>query len=263
MKISHLAVAFALTGSVHAAGFIDNFESYSPLYGNMNGQGGWVVTNGVPANPGDGPVVIVDAYTWDGSNQSATVGGVAPTSLGITSLTHSISGVTMGGLVPAVASWEMSFTESTGIYPHNPFSFEVNSAAGNLLTIYLNPSTPGSREVSWTSGLNPVVSSGYIPGVFGTISEGVITQFQITTEWDGNANIKFKLENAGLLIAEGIFLTGTSTTAINSFTTNLYTFGGAGNGSITLDNVSVIPEPSAALLGIMGMSLLFSRRRRA
>jgi len=260
MKISHLAVAFALTGSVHAAGFIDNFESYSPLYGNMNGQGGWVVTNGVPANPGDGPVVIVDNYTWDGSDQSATVGGWEPTALGITSLTHSVSGVS---LEYSVASWEMSFTESTDLYPHNAFSFVVDSTAGNLLTIYLAPSTPGIREVSWTSGLSPDVVSGYSPGLgFGTIAAGDITQFQIVTWWNGT-KIQFDLSNAGSTIATGYFDGASMSDSLTTFSANWYTYGGAGNNSITLDNVSVIPEPSAALLGIMGMSLLFSRRRRA
>ena len=263
MKLSVLGLAatFALVGGSQAAALIDNFESYTVLDSDMNGQGGWIVTNGIPADsvPGpstDGPVVIVDGYTWDDSDRSATVGGVAQTFLGLTSLSHAVD-AGLGGTFadPSSFKFEAAYTESEGTDPRNDFQFVLTSNSGNLLTIDLTPGGAGEYDVSWSSGFA-------IGGFMGTLAANTSTQFQIDTWWDGVA-MAYLFTNAAVPVSTGI-LTGVGMSeTLTSFAVTWDSTGGAGGNSITVDNVSLVPEPlSAFLLGLAGLGFI-SRRRRA
>ncbi len=254
-----LAATFALVGGSQAAILVDNFESYNSVGDDMNGKGGWTVTNGTPAISGEGPVVIVDSYTWDvpiPSNRSATVGGVAQTTLGLTSLSHVVTVPLAGTLAnPSVFKFETAYTESLGADPRNNFRFVLNSDSGNLLTIDLTADI-GTYNVSW--------SSDFATGaLFGTLGANIPTQFQLNTWWNGSA-MEYSFTNSTATVMNGTFsnailVSETST----SFAVNWDSTGGAGGNSITVDNVSMIPEPSSALLfGLAGLGLI-SRRRRA
>ncbi len=259
-SILGLAATLALTGSshaavfiAHAAVFIDNFESYSPVGSDMNGKGGWVVSNGAPTG-GGGPVVIVDNYTWDGSLRSATVGGDTQPSLGFTTLSHTAN-VALVSNAPSSFKFETSYTESTGGATRNPFKFVLTANSGNLLTIDLTPAGAGQYDVTWSSSF----AAG---GAVGTLSAGATTQFQIDTAWNGSA-VTYVFKNAGSLVSSGTLTGAAQSDFVSSFSTSWNSGVSAGNNSVTIDNVSLVPEPSAALLGLLGTSLLVLRRRRA
>lgn len=256
-SIFSLAASLAFVGASNGMTILDGFESYSPLLGDMNGQGGWTVTNG-DSSP-NGPTVIVDSYTWDGSNQSATVGGFAPQNAAVTSLYHAASVPFVGLGSPTSFSFETSYTESTNAF-RNPFQFVLKSSSGannNLLTIDLTPAGAGEYNATWSSDF----ATG---GLFGVLAVGDTTKFTLDLWNDGPGSVGYSFSNAGNPIQVGVFAAA-HTDTITGFETNWYSNigGGVGDNSITIDNVSLIPEPSSALLGLLGTSCLFLRRRRA
>ncbi len=243
-------------GGTQAATFIDDFESYSPVFGDMNGQGGWTVSNGTPADSGEGPVAMVDDYTWNGPGQSATLGGIAQTTLGITSLSHAVD-VSLAGTVgtPSSYKFETAFTDSVIGDFRNSFKFVLSSTSGNLLTIDLTPGDAGKQTVSWSSAF----ATG---GILGIASANVPTQFQLNTWWNGSA-MQYAFSNAGNPVSSGTLAGIDSSESLTGFAVNWDSTGGAGGNYITVDNVSLVPEPSSALLiGLAGLGFI-SRRRRA
>ena len=269
-SIFGLAASLALVGSTYAAALIDNFEGYTSLIGtDMNGieGSGWTVSNGAPLNPLDGPVVILDSYTWDESDQSATVGGVEQTSLGVTSLSHTLSDGTdmtlSNGLYASWAQWEMDYTESTEGF-RNSYSITVDTNFGNLLTINLVAAGANQYLMSWSTGYNLSGVTGIGEGSIGYLSAAQSTQIRIGTWLDGS-DLKYELSNAGTVVSSGILTDALASHRMTDFAVNWDSTsnGGLGNGSLTIDNVSIVPEPSSALLGLLGTSLAFIRRRRA
>jgi hypothetical protein len=266
-SIYGISATAILASATQAAIIVDNFDSYTYLT-DMNGQGGWTVTNGVPADsvPGpslDGPVVIADSYTWDTpipSVGSATVGGVEQTTLGLTSLSHtaSVPLVDNIGGYQTLFQIETAYTESIGLDPRNPFQIVLTADSGNLLTIDLSPGGAGEYDVSWDSDF---VAGGFM--TMGTVSAGTPTQFQLETWWNGTA-VAYEFTNAGSPVSSGVF-TGAAGQfdTITGLSINWDSTGGAGGNSITIDNVALVPEPSSALLGLLGASFAFLRRRRA
>jgi MYXO-CTERM domain-containing protein len=247
-----LVATIGLIGATQAAVLVDNFESYSSVGDDMAGKGNWQVSNGTPAVPSEGAVVILDSYTWDGSLQSATVGGVAQTTLGLTSLFNNTVSVSLGA--PTVFVVETAYTESTEGFRNN-FQFVLGSNAGSLLTLDFTPDALGVYAISWSSAF----AAG---GVIGTVNANTSTQFQLNTSWNGS-NVLFGLSNAGSPIASGTFAGLSNTNVINGFAVNWNSNsnGGLGNNSITVDNVSVVPETSSALLGLVGAAFALRRRR--
>lgn len=257
LPVLSLAATLALVGGSHAALIVDNFESYSPLSGTMNGQGGWTVTNGLELGTGD-PVVIIDNYTWDPiGTQSATVGGLQPTTAALTSLYHSAS-VPFVSATPQPTSFkfETAYTESTNGF-RNPFQFVLTASSGNLLTIDLTPGAAGEYDVVWSSAF-------FAGGTFGPLLANTPTQFQLDLWWNGS-NVDYRLSNAGTPISGDALVGASPTDTITGFAANWNSTigGGVGNGSITIDNVSLVPEPTSAMLGLLGASFVFLRRRRA
>ena len=259
-----LAATLALVGGSHASVIVDNFESYSSVGDTMQGKGGWNVSNGAPAVPGapnfDGPVVILHDYTWDASAQSATVGGIEPTIAGLTSLYHSAS-VPFVSLTPTPTSFkfETAYTESDINYPkRNNFQFVLTASSGNLLTIDFTPGGAGEYDIAWSSAF----ATG---GPIGAKSANVSTQFQFDM-WASGANVGYNFSNAGTSISTGILTGGAmQSDLITEFRVNWDSTSntGFGNNYITIDNVSLVPEPSSALLGMLGASFVFLRRRKA
>jgi hypothetical protein len=244
-----LVSSLALVANSQAAFISDTFESYSPYGSDMDGKGGWVVLNG--ADSGDGPVAILDSYTWDGSAKSATLGGVAQPTVGTTSMTHS---ALVSLAWTNTFSIQTAYTESTAGF-RNDFQISLNSTAGTLLTIDLTPGDAGEYDLSYSGLLGG--------GSLGSKAANVSTQFQLNTWFDGT-NVNYAFSNAGAPVSSGI-LTAASTDDITGVAIRWYgnSNGGLGNNSITVDNVTLVPEPSSALLGLLGASCVFLRRRRA
>jgi hypothetical protein len=256
-SIFNLATALALVSGTHAASIVDNFESYSPLFSDMNGQGGWVVSNGTPLNPGDGPIAILDGYTWDGSDQSATVGGFTPLNPGLVTLSRAASVALDGGSF----SFETAYTEST-IGPRNNFSFVLGTGgSSNLLSIFATPGAIGEYDFSWSSDF----AGG---GSFGSLAANTSTQFQLDTSWNGSA-MEYSFTNAGMSVSSGVFGGGINASSeLTSFSVNWDSGSSpsaAGNNSITVDNVNMVntvPEPGSTFLLLSGSMIGLCLLRR-
>ena len=257
-SILSLAATCSLIGGTHAAVLVDNFESYNPLDSDMNGKGTWLVTNGAPAIPAEGPVAIVDSYTWDGSLRSATVGGVASTLGGITSLYNNSFSVPLVSPTPQPTFFqiETAYTESN-VGNRNNFQFVLTASSGNLLTLNFAPGGANQYIVSWSSAF----ATG---GVIGALTKNISTQFRLNTFASG-VNVGYSLTNAGTFVAGGILAGASQLATINNFAVNWDSAsnGGLGNNAITIDKISVVPEPSSALMGLLGASFALIRRRRA
>jgi hypothetical protein len=254
-KLTYVIVASSLACSVNASVFLnEQFETYI-AGSNMNGQGGWTVSNGLG---GVDAVVIADSYTWDGTNGSATIGGIVPDNVLLpTTLSHAVSLPlqTETSHVTTVR-FELAFTESSDVLKRNSFSVAVDTDAGNLLTVSFAPLGAG-YGITWSSAF----ATGSFLGVF---SESQPTEFTMTTYNDGGT-MKYSLSNVGVPVVTGGTLGGGAlpTTLINniSATWNGNSAGGPGDGSFTIDRVVAIPEPSSVLL--LGLSALgFIRRKR-
>lgn len=248
-----LAATFALVGGSHASVIFDNFESYNSPGDDMNGKGGWTVSN----NSGNVPIIL-DNYTWDSSTRSATVGGETPGAGTVTSLSHA-STVPLVSLTPQSTYFqiETAYTESTGGDPRNEFRFVLTSGANNVLTLKFVPGAAGEYDVSWDSDY---VAGSFV--TFGTLTANTSTQFRLDTFASG-LDVGYSLSNAGSPVSSGILAGALGTDVLNTFAVQWDTSNGIGSNSITIDNVSLVPEPSSALLGMLGASFAFLRRRRA
>ncbi|MES2922370.1 MAG: PEP-CTERM sorting domain-containing protein [Verrucomicrobiota bacterium] len=248
-----LAATLALISGSHASVLIDNFESYNSVGDDMEGKGTWHVTNNSPNVP-----VILDNYTWDTSTRSATVGGEAPTTNALTSL-YNTSTVPFVSPTPQPTYFqiETAYTESTGGDPRNNFQIVLNSGVNNLLTIRLEPAGAGQYLASWDSSY---VAGGFT--AFGLLTANISTQFRLDTWWNGSA-VAYNLTNANDPVSSGVLAGATGAEIIDTIAVQWDTSNGVGGNSITIDNVSVVPEPTSALLGLLGSSFVFLRRRRA
>jgi len=253
-----LSAAFALAGVSQAAILVENFDGYTNGT-DMNGLGTWTVTNG---SSGSGPIAIATNSTFEGSAGAVLIGGYTPTT---SPTVLSTSGLdipmfTVGN--PA------EFMIDFGIYDslsadQDDYTITLASTSGNLLTIDLTPAGDNLYNISISSGFfaPPVVGTFDTLDVFGS----PYSQIMFQTSTDG-VNMFYNLVDlnsgslsSGTLSGGGISLSDN----ITSLSISVDTAGGAGDGFLVMDNISVIPEPSSALLGILGASCVFLRRRRA
>jgi hypothetical protein len=255
-----LGVALTLSSVSQAALLVDNFNSYpANNTANMNGLGTWSVTNGIS---GGDAVVVSTNSTFEGSSGAALIGGLTPDSAGPTVLSSSPT-VGMFGASAATFKMDFGFYDSTDLFRDN-YSIKLTSTGGaNLLTIDLSPAAVNTFNISFSSAF-----------FAGTVNWGTLDsldtfgnpyfQVQFQTSTDGMGGMFYSLDDLnGGNMSMGA-LTGTNLTDnITALSISVDTTGGAGDGFLIVDNVSVIPEPSSALLGLLGASCAFLRRRRA
>jgi len=259
-----LTATFVSVGSSHASVLVDDFESYGPPFANMDGKGSWTVINGDAANNLEGPVAIVSGPATSSplATTNATVGGIEQTMLGITSLSNSSFSVPLVSLTPQPTFFliDTAYLESAGGSSRDPFSFVLGSTVGDVLTINF---TPGGSVGQYTAAWS------VFGGDSGTavLNQDYPTQFRLDTYASGS-DVGYTFSSLSTQLGSGI-LTGASPTAnLNSLSVNwdstnsVFATGGTSN-SFTIDNVNVVPEPSSALLGMLGASFAFFRRRRA
>lgn len=272
MKNSILAISSAvvLTGGLQASTLIEDFESYASPFGtSMDTLGGWTVSNGVTADPGAAPGFAVasleDSFLVPGGGaQSATVGGWAPTTAGLTSMAYTgLSVPFINSTDPAVGSrFSIDAQMGADTLSTNPFSIILGADSGNLLTIAFVQTSSTVFDLYWSSGLG---STG--PTLFATLLQGIATSFTFDLFATGPnpGDVGFTFYNDSTFVDSGSLTGASQTDVIDALSINWdsTTFGGPGSSFISVDNISVIPEPSSALLGLLGASFVFLRRRRA
>jgi hypothetical protein len=256
-----LGVAFTLASVSQAAILVDNFDSYpADNTTSMNGLGTWSVSNGTS---GANAIAVTTDSTFEGSAGAALIGGYAPGSAGPTVLSSSPT-VGMFGASPTTFTMDFGFYDSTDLNRDN-YSIKLTSTGGaNLLTIDLSPA-------AGVNTFNISFSSAFFSGTlnWGTLDAldtagNPYFQVQFQTSTDGLGGMFYSLDDLnGSNMSSGSLSGAALTDSITGLSISVDTTGGAGDGFLIVDNVSVIPEPSSALLGLLGASCAFLRRRRA
>lgn len=271
-----LGAAFALAGVSQAAGtwIIDNFDNYTDGV-NMNGLTSagsintWAVTNGV-ATPGGEDISIATSYTFDLSTGAALIGGFDPTVAAPTVLSTAANIAMFNTTTPIIGNparftIDFGFLDSTDAN-RDDYSISLTSTGGgNLLTIDLTPSANvNTYNLSFSSDFfTGVVNWGTIDALDTFGSPYFSLEFATGSDGIGGMFYSLKDLNNNTLMSDGA-LTGTALTDdILGLDISVDTNGASGDGFLVIDNVSLIPEPSSALLGLLGATLAFTRRRRA
>ena len=293
--VSFPLTALVVMGAAQAGMYSTDFESFT--LGDINGQDGWKVnaTAGIvtPQYPG-----VVSAVTGPLGNpfgtKSAVVGFVDELNLTGSDVyvSHKYTGGNSTPLLPGGGNPNTTFTAlfqifdsvstySAGSKQRDQFGFRLQNAAGaNLFSLIFTPydqdPTPETdteyNTFSWSTGTgiptqvlnSPLVAAAELQSYFFNIAflqdpfnvNSVI--FSAAIGGPGGSSV-FGGSLPGLaaeqIVEFGAFWKGNPPT-------NPFNAADPGSNYMVFDAVSLVPEPSAALLGLVGMSLVLVRRRR-
>ncbi|MCX6868785.1 MAG: PEP-CTERM sorting domain-containing protein [Verrucomicrobia bacterium] len=269
MKKTLLILSFSVASACigYAFTYTADFNN-NTLYPNgsdVAGHDNWFITG---ASSSGGPSLITSS-PWVGQGRAAWF-GFQPINVGATDsyLYHTWGAPLVGNsLSYSQFGVTMIIVDSNIDYPkRDAFGFTFRDDANqDIFTLTFTPSTqtldPDSDfrvdNVSWSSNYGA-------GGAIGTLTEPQFTTLEITfTPGSGN-DVTFNVKSAGVQLKTG--------TLTNAAGLNLNTFGAlwtpldpldVGANQLVFDNLSLVPEPSSALLGLLGASLVFVRRRRA
>lgn len=264
------SACLVLSNSVHALSYFTSFNGYT--LGELDGQQGWT-SNGATATTGF--VSSVAGSPWNG--RAGSIGFVDPAIPAVSYVSQSNFTPTplIGTFPPASFSALFQVQDSDsgfgpGAQDRDSFGFRLqNSVGDNLFSFILTPfsqsPTPESstnfNTYSWSTGLGAPTT--VLTGL--AAQENFAYTFTVNFFDAGAGDVGFNANINGIDNFSGT-LTGLGSQSISTigafWDTNT---GAAGPGSnfMLFDNVTLIPEPSSALLGILGTSCLFFRRRRA
>lgn len=260
----------SLTAASTASVYYTSFNGFS--LADLDGQGGWSAD---VSTPDAGYVQSIAGSPWNG--RAASIGYVDPLSATSAYVSHAASTPLIGG-VNATFSALFQVQDSdegfgAGAEARDTFGFRLENATGdNLFSFYLNPDSQVSdpsvqtakHGFSWSTGLGaPTV---VLPGLF-AIENNAYT-FTIAFNDAGGGNVGFNADVNGVGFS-GV-LTGLASEEIaefgafwNPLDTTFDPEINPGSNFMIFDEVNLVPEPSSALLGLLGASFAFLRRRRA
>lgn len=261
---SVLFCSFALSSLGHAATYASNFENLT--VGDLPGQDGWSII-GAPTSDSPGQV----AMPVGGSNNVVAFGYYDLNS-GVNSayLSHSYGESLVGtsnGYTQFLVS--VGISDSNNAYPNrDSFAFTFRDDQNqNLFSINFTPQAESGTPES-TTRVDDVSWSNYVTGrssVIGTLTEGTSTTIDLKFEKFGLNDVKFTLKSEGVQVATGnlLNLAGSTIASFGATVNSVDPDGLMGSNQLIFDNISLVPEPSAALLSLLGASLTLLRRRRA
>jgi|GEM_PF-3098857 len=278
--ISTIFAMVTFAGSAHGTTYFNNFESgFTP--GDMNGQGGWVCSN---------PTTVIDDVTINASaieqvsstvfgSRAARLGWVGPLQSDNVYLSHSADTPLVGGGVDSSFSTTFMVQNSDSYNDggaRDTFGFRLEGPSqSNLFSFFLTPTThpadpqleiPAFYSLSWSTG------GGAATVVLPDLKAVAGSNYTLTVSfYDAGGNVVGFHAGIGTYggtpqVFNGTLGAGTTSGVIKNFGAIWDTYaGGANSGSnlMIFDNVSLVPEPSSALLGLLGVSFAFIRRRRA
>lgn len=267
--LASVAIPLVVFGSApQAAAFVTNFDSYATAP--LPGQPGWTGSTSA-ANYAE-----VDSGYIDSSNQLVLgfADGTQPTETTVTVGNSGYSEFLAG--TQAVFDFRIIDQIGTNVAA-DIYGFTLTSG-GNTLSIYLYPTTSGSRPAGppdpdlgvpvarWELGYSLSGIGGYTK--FGSdinVFESNIWNLSITASANSG---DFSLSDFSVVLNGATAgLTGVAMNpdaAVDGFGFSWDKSGAAFTDNyIAIDNLSVVPEPSSALLlGLAGLGLM-ARRRRA
>lgn len=281
LLFSVLAVA-TFAGAAHGSVFSTQFltsEGYT--LGDLNGQNGWLSNSAtIPPDSYPGAIVALANGPVFGT-RAGRIGWAAPLNQDNVYVYHGTDTPLIGGGVDAAFSSTFMVQNSDSEYGpgaenRDTFGFRLEGDSNsNLFSFFLTPTThpaqpelesPAYYELSWSTGvgaptvvlypLKALASSNYT--------------FSVDFFYAGDGEVGF---TAGVGTYSGTPQTfsgtlgaGTSGLSIKNLGATWDTYvdkDNPGSNLMVFDNVSLVPEPSSALLGLLGASFLFVRRRRA
>jgi len=281
--VSIFGLSLLLTGVGHAAAYSSNFDSGLTRYVDLAGQDNWDIVGATPvstqpditgtsflgaSNMLGGPpytsehiAVQFGGNNLDPGNNTAYLFQpyVAPLVGNDTAYAHTEFKVAMN----------IADSQGTGTLGNrDTFGFSIkDSSNNNLFSINFTPQeqAPGDPtdytrvdNVTWSSG-------GTHSGTIATQTEGSFTTLELTLWKTGVNDVGFAINSVGSLITSGT-IAGLGSANIASFGAYVNTYSEsflAGSNVMVFDDISLVPEPSSALLGLVGASFFFVRRRRA
>ncbi|MFZ9937570.1 MAG: PEP-CTERM sorting domain-containing protein [Luteolibacter sp.] len=157
--------------------------------------------------------------------------------------------------------------DSTPTYSNRDiFQFAFRGSAGeNILTIQLQPTSQAANpsldnrvdQFSWSSDF--AIGGSNI----GTLNEGTATTLNLTFTPSGVSDVAFSATSAGVPLVSAV-LVGAATQNLDNFGFVWIPLDPTNEGAnyLNIDDVSLVPEPSSALLAcVAGLGLLIRRRR--
>jgi hypothetical protein len=267
-----LSIAAAIiASSAQGAVYNYNFESFVP--GNIHGQQGWEVDATGDSNPG----AIVGTFGFWGS-RAASIGWSTGLSKPSVYVSHAASTPLLGTVGTPDATFSVLFQiyDSDSFNGTDPkaavrdvFGFRLEDGSGNnLFSLFFTPydqdPTPENdtayNTFSYSTGAGPAIPVLNSPLV--SAQEGQSYTFSLAFSPSGVNDVAFTGDISGDSFS-GV-LPGLATSTIGRFGAFWNTSDAAepGSNQMLFDGVTLIPEPSSALLGLLGASLALVRRRR-
>jgi hypothetical protein len=264
MKLSHISscILLLLSASLHGAIYSSSFTGLGS--NDVAGFEGWTINDPEPT--------LSFGTTFGPVNEAAGLGGynVSPNEATV-GLSHGY-GETFGY---TVASFTFAITDSTNLFPgRDKFSFSFSDGATNLFSVLFTPTVPG--ETNPDGDLNAAWTLSYSTGAGASVplnisvaeSGAYVMSFSFSPN-GGSTDFSLGVGALGGDPLDTLVRTGTLTglnplTASSDFALGFIPSAGSGGDNyIAIDDISVVPEPSSALLlGVVGLGLV-SRRRRA
>ncbi len=236
MKLNSSILVLITVTSVHSATIVDDFESNS-----LTGGSGW--SNDWTAGGSGG---FVGGNVISGNHAGAL--------FGTSSLVRNFSAITSGTVT---ATWSIKGLGGSGNFNEigvNLLGLKSNNQT-NIITLKFDDSNTS------TLFLNDG-GSDFTQGTVG-YTDNTIYDFTLSAAIGGD-KYSWSVIQRGGGTASGTDFTfsgsGTTLTNVSGIAFFWSADAGAGNDGF-IDNVSIIPEPSSALLGALGALMLLRRRR--
>lgn len=262
--------AVAISGSASASVYFTNFET-GYVGGDLNGQQDWSTNGSTTAD-----VAAIIGVGGPFGSRAATIGFVNPLDQNNVYVSNTASTPLVGVSVPN-ASFSALFQvqDSDTIYGpgaeiRDTFGFRLENASGvNLFSFILSPFDQAAlpendtnfNTYSWSTGVGAPTTV-----LSGLAAEELFAYTFTVNFFDAGAgDVGFSANINNIDFFSGTLL-GLSSETISEFGAFWNTTNGAANSGsnfLIFDNVSLIPEPSSALLGVLGAAFAFGRRRRA
>jgi hypothetical protein len=264
-------VANASAASVDYSANFDNLSTGSvapPTFPDqIAGQGGWTIN--------DSAARLSFASTFAGTPAAALGGyynGASATTVGLNQAYEAT-------LSRTTATFDFGIIDSLNTFPgRDEFAFSWYSGSTNLFSVHFVPLDPtdtnpgGDTDAGWrlyySSGGGPRTTLSIV------VEEEGAYSFDLALSASGGSTVfKLGVSTIGLpdgpenpLIRNGSFAVNPNTQVDKFAFEWTPTGGGASGGSnyFVFDNVTAVPEPSAAqLFGFAGLAFVANRRRRA
>ena len=271
-----IAIGMASVGLASAASYSTNFENYNLT--NLASQNkGWVIND-----PTSGVAVGANTSGWNPAfgfgTRAASLGFVAPVQQSTVYVSHPASVPLVGNgyttfsvmfnIVDSDTAW------GDGAESRDVFGFRLADGSGNnMFSLFLTPTAQVANpenvtafhNYSWSTGNGPQIAALAPPDpnypVRLSAKEGsyyTVTISFITSGDDVNFTGNINGDVFGGTLPG---LAGDSVEHIGAFMTPTIPLN-PGSNQLIFDNISMVPETSSALLGLLGASLALVRRRR-